>query len=161
MSAKQEFLTAVKEWLSQNNFSNAEVDIKDDFFYDITTQTINIGIYQYEDADEWFEEFLVENGCNYVGILAPVLSFLHELGHYNTIDKFSEFELMFHYMLKEDPVKDEMDPKEWIFTYWCIPDEFAANEWEVKYINSHIEQVECLGEIFMTYWNEMVEEVLS
>jgi len=143
-------------WLEYNNF-DVGVMFEEDFGYDRESNTLHIGTLAYEDVCRWFEQYLYEFGMEYTGVYDPVLCLLHELGHYKTIDDFSEEELMV-YDFAKNMLDDRMEIQEVMNKYWDSPDEFAANMWVVNYVNLHIDAVEALCEIYWKYWNEFVEE---
>ena len=127
----------LQNWLKQNGYDEIKVHLDENgFFFDIIAKDIGLGIYAEEDTDAYFAEFLRNNGCEYVDYVpAPVLAFLHELGHYHTIYDFEEAELIFYAFIKEAIDADNhMTEKEKAFAYWESPDELDANIWEIKYI---------------------------
>ena len=84
---------------------------------------------------------------------------LHECGHVNTINQFSDSEI-FLFDLGKQFDHGESD-QEWLNRYWLIPDEFAANMWVVDFINNHIEAVEDLCNTFSSAWIELHKHIDS
>ena len=114
------FGTCVADWLYDNGFVDASISFDHDFSYNILEKCINIGTTSYPIVSKWFEEFLQKLGCEWHNIPEPVLCFLHELGHYNTISDFSEDELVFFQFRKTlcSTVNNDGDyQKEGMFEY--------------------------------------------
>lgn len=134
----------LKKWLAENGFSDVNVKTSDFFGYNLTTKTILVGEY-IEDGTEYFPEFLNEYGCDYADqIPLPILAFLHELGHYNTIHTYSPVALALFNINKVDC--DGTD-KQRAFHYWTVPDEFTANMWAIEYLMNE-ENFEALNDLF-------------
>ena len=149
------FEIAVHEWLRQNDI-DCDISFAEDFGYDVANNTLQIGTIAHEQIATWFEQFLYEYGMEYYGILHPVLSCIHEIGHYFTIKYFSLEEQL---MLELAKMFIDADSEcEFMNKYWEIPDEFAANIWAVNFINSHIEAVEGLCYIYIDFWNDFLKE---
>lgn len=146
------FKSTMVNWLCAHGFSNLDIDFEEDFgyAYDDTVNCINIGTKRFDDVSNYFEQFLYEYGCEYCGIPGPVLSFIHELGHFMTISNFSNEELWFCAFAKK--FDHGGTDQEEFFRYWEMPDEFAANMWAVDYINNHIDEVEDLTNTFFNAW---------
>ena len=138
--------TALINWLHSNGF-DVMVDFAEDSSYDKDKLVINLGMESYPNVGRYFEQYLYEYGLEYTGIFDEVLAFLHELGHHMTINSFSEKEIFILAMSKE--FLDVPDEHEWYEEYWLMPDELAANMWEINFINSNIEVVEELCDIFI------------
>ena len=85
-------------WLRRNGF-DVMVDFTEDSGYDLENLVINLGTESCPDVESYFEQYLYEYGLEYVGILGPVLQFLHELGHHMTIKSFSQEEIYFYLMI--------------------------------------------------------------
>ena len=147
------FEKAVRSWLKKNNI-DCNICFEDDFGYQIDNNTIHIGIMEYENVSHWYEQLLYEYGLDYVGILAPVLAFTHEIGHYMTINNFTKEELLICHLTKQ--FMNSEDEHDWFNKYWEVPDEFAANIWAINFINNNIEAVEELCNIYVNYWEEFV-----
>ena len=159
MSAVENFKTDISNWFQKHGFGNLIVDFGEDFAYSLfeNNQTgIVIGLQGYPEVGRYFEQFLQEYGLEYTGILDPVLALIHELGHSKTLKYFSGNELSLYALAKEfDHGETE---QEWFNYYWMIPDEFAANIWEVNFINDNILAVEELCQIYINDWFLIFEE---
>ena len=89
--------------------------------------------------DEWFAEYLRDvKHFQYWDSEMWLLSFFHELGHYNTMYLFSNKELKDYYQLKEIGIDD----KEGYFRYFKHPVEDAATTWAINFINAHDVEIE-------------------
>ena len=160
MTAIENFRSTIINWLCSHGFSNIDIDFEKDFGYaidpDSNIRYINIGIEDFEDTNNYFSQFLFEYGLKYLKISAPVLAFFHELGHHMTLNSFTDEEIWLCFFAKGfDNVGSEQD---WYTNYWLIGDEFAANAWEINYINSHIEDVKEFCNIFEKAWSAIFEE---
>lgn len=159
MVATIEFKNKIISWLRDNGCTNVEeIKLTREFTYCRIDKTINIGIVDQPTVGTWFEDFLLDNGCEYENIPYPLLAFLHEVGHSQTIENFNEEELTWCSLMKESPVDPE-DKKYSVFKYWKIPDEWAANEWLINFVNQHITAVANLWtDIFIPLWEKMLDE---
>lgn len=161
MTVDRRFKIGIINWLCKNNFSNIDVDFEYDFGYavddDLGIHCLNIGVEDNNAAGTFFEQFLYEYGCDYVGIPYPILALIHELGHIATINNFSQTELKLFELAKE--FSHGESNHDWFFHYWEMPDEFAATMWAVDFINEHIDAVEELCNFFIPTWIEMCETI--
>lgn len=162
MSTKNLFTTAISEWLHNNNFENINLSFDRDFGFDIEDKTIYLGTEDCGQVFSFYEDFLSNLGCGWTDLPEPMLAFLHELGHSQTIHTFSEEKLGCFCLIKvfintydeyDQPIKDGL------FAYWRVADELAACTWEAEFLNNHIEAVLMLIKIFQTYWNKLMEEL--
>lgn len=151
------FQEALQNWLHKNEMPEVQIDFCTDFAFDDETHTIYVGVQQYENVDEFYEEFLDINGCEWGNIPGPVLAFLHELGHANTLKHFNIEQLAFFQFAKK--MIDQNDEKKAMFDYWEVPDEWAANDWAIHFINEHIDAVQELIAAYADAWNKLVEAV--
>ena len=155
------FKNAIMEWLTENGLTNVKsVKFTDDFRYDLDTHIVKFGMWSLYEIGDWFEEYLCEHGCKYVDIPKPILAFLHEVGHSETIDNFSNEEIAWCHILKKTTT-DKDTYKETAYRYWSIPDEAFANEWVVNFINTHIEAIMDLYTIYEYYYEETRKEFKS
>lgn len=157
MPIEERFKLGIIKWLCKNNFCNIDIDFEYDFGYavddDMGIHCINIGVEANNAVGNYFEQFLYEYGCDYVGIPYPILAFIHELGHVSTLQNFSQFDLKLFELAKQFS-HGESD-HDWYFRYWEMPDEFEANMWAIDFINNHIDAVEELCAYFAHAWEEM------
>lgn len=159
-STVKAFKEAIKDWLKKNNQPEVSIDFCTDFAFDDELNTLYIGVEEYAYMDACFQEYIAEHGCDWEGIPGPVLAFLHELGHAHTIKDFNFEQRAFCQFSKSlIDVRDDLDEKEAIFAYWEVPDEWAANEWAIKFINENVDAVNDLVVAYATAWNDMVNAI--
>ena len=160
MNAVTTFTDALKEWLAKNGFGNLNLVWDEDFAYGLANNTLYVGITLPPEITEYFEEFLVENGCEYSGLVAPAYALLHELGHSQTIYQFSFEELVMFKFFKEDD-DDTLTDREFMFHYWNVEDEWVANEWAINFINNNADAICELHNIYCDYWNAVLHCICS
>lgn len=144
------FICALMDWLRRIG-AHCSFEFDEFFAYDRIRNVIKVGINE-ENGIKAYEQMLYEYGAEYYDIYAPVLVFLHELGHYATVKSFSDFEISICNMTKafaENQVE-----------YWEVPDEFSAIMWEIKFINNCPQYVDELSTIYHRYWNDFIERRL-
>ena len=74
-------------------------------------------------------------------------SFLHEVGHIETIDMLDDDEIYFSdFQKKDENITDEI--------YYELPDEFAATEWAANYMRNNTEKV-------AKFWNEVQSIIMN
>ena len=160
MTALEKFRTDVENWFAENGFSELGFTFGEDFAYIILSDEklgIQIGVQAYPEVGRYFEQFLYEYGLEYTGIYDPVLAMLHELGHNQTVHYMDEAFVTLCDLAKQF-VHTE-DEHEAYNEYWLVPDEFLANLWEIDFINTHIEAVEKLCDIYAQDWSAIFEEM--
>ncbi len=154
-----DFKAGIMKWIHKNGFSSEVKKIKYDIYssFDLDTYQINIGIEKLDGVDEWFEEFLLERGFQWEGIPSPVLQFLHELGHSQTIYDFSNSELVLCDTLKK--FIGIGDCKDSAVKYWEVMDELAANDWLIDFTNNNIDAVSELCQYFIDNWEDSIQNI--
>ena len=159
MTAVEKFKTDLANWFEKYGFGKLDITFDRDFALNVHEYhpILVIGVQSYPEVSRYFEQFLYEYGLEYIGIFDPVLAFLHELGHRMTLDTFSETELKLFQITKE--FSHEESEYDWYNSYWHIPDEFAANIWEINFINNFPEAAEELCMIYMNNWNEIFKDI--
>ena len=141
------FICAIMDWLRRVGV-HCTFEFSEGFAYDMDRNVLVIGVNEMPNVKA-FEQMLYEYGMKYIDIYAPVLGFLHELGHYATLKSFNEYELMICHFIKENS-DDCVD-------YWEVADEFSANMWEIDFVNNCPQYVEELCDIYRKYWNDFIE----
>ena len=159
MTAVEKFHNDILNWLQKNGFEKLGICFNEDFAYiiDDNNIAIQIGVQSYPEVSRYFEQFLYQYGMEYTGIYDPVLCFIHELGHSQTIQYFNAQEQLLCELTKQ--FNHSTNEQDWYNEYWEIPDEFAANIWAVNFINNHIEAVEELCDIYAQDWAEMFKDI--
>ena len=156
-----EFKNGIMDWLKKNKIEDnvSELIFNDTFYFDWANNTVAIGVNDLEDAGKWFEEFLIDRGMEWTGILSPVLGLLHEVGHSKTVYTFDETRRFMCRVLKDllGPTNESKDAS---FDYWNIEDEAAANDWVISFVNEHIAAVEELCQYFIDNWEDSLDDVI-
>ena len=159
MTAVEKFKTDLTNWVNKNGFEDVNLCLGEDFecvIFDDDSFGVQVGVQAYPEVSRYFEQFLYEYGLDYVGIYDPVLCFIHELGHSQTIQYFNAQEQLLCELAKQ--FNHSTNEQDWYNEYWEIPDEFAANIWAIKFINGHIEAVKELCDIYTNDWSAIFEE---
>ena len=160
MTAVEKFKTDLTNWLNKNGFEDVNLCFGEDFecvIFDDDSFGVQVGVQAYPEVSRYFEQFLYEYGLSYTGIFDPVLCFIHELGHSQTIRYFNAQEQLLCELAKQ--FNHSTNEQDCYNEYWEVPDEFAANMWTVNFINNHIEAVEELCDIYARDWAEMFKDI--
>lgn len=121
-----------------------DVMLDTDFGYYPNEKLITYAFVISEKHDKWFAEYLRDvKHFQYWDSEMWLISFFHELGHYNTINNFSNKELKEYYQQKEVSADD----KDAYFNYFALPIEDAATQWAIDFINTHDIEIE-------EWWNK-------
>lgn len=90
------------------------------------------------EVDDFFYSFVTKEFPE-VSMNLFVWSLLHEVGHHETIDMWSEEEQAGFDSIKEELDKRYQgeDSREACFEYFNLPDEYEATRWAAEYIQSH------------------------
>lgn len=135
------FIDDLNAWLS-NNCIDVSIEIEDEFMYDCEEHIVFIGTYIPREEAKETAQFLHEYGAR-LAVPHAVMAFIHELGHYATMDSFSveDRELSnFLAMLCDTQME-----------YCETPVEFSANMWAVDFINTFPKKVKELVDIFREF----------
>ena len=98
--------------------------------------------------DEWFKNFILER-FGYKVEFPFVISILHEIGHYKTLDELYENNTLYNFCNSEKKrIKKEMETEEGTdracqleFEYFNLPDEIIATAWAVNWAKKHPKKV--------------------
>ena len=116
-----------------------DVLLHTDFGYYPDEELITYAFVISKKHDEWFAEYLRDvKHFDYWDCEMWLISFFHELGHYNTLHLFSKKELKEYYNQKEVDGND----KEAYFKYFSCPIEDAATSWAINFIDAHDVEIE-------------------
>ena len=157
---ERQFICALKKWLKDNNLKGVrKLRFHADSMYDFRKRKIYVGIEDKGEADGWFAEFLDSLGIEWEDIPTPVLCFLHELGHSQTIHSISK-EILDECRVAKGVLRYYPDDeKNAAFVYWALEDELAANKWLVNFVNTNPNAVCALCQYFIDNWNNTVENI--
>ena len=157
-STEKAFRDGIQNWLQKYNMPKINLDFSQDFAFDFKSDTLYIGVEAFEDVDEYFNEYLEKHGFEWENVPAPVLAFLHELGHANTIHDFNDSQIVFFDFCKQ-LANQQDDEKEAMFAYWDVPDEYAANRWLIDFSEENIDAMMELVQVYSEKWNDMVKTI--
>lgn len=136
------------------------------------TSTLTSDFCYFSDSNIIGYSFLVEEVndalfMNVINSLSPIVScdiflwsFLHELGHHQTIEDFSIKELKKYYKTKAklskrlSKAKTDLQKLELKKQYFVLPDEYAATAWAVNFVNANLNKVQAL-------WTKLQPEILE
>ena len=121
-----------------------------DFVYHTLSEEITFGLAVTEASDRLWKKWLLDN-FNLKATNIFVLSILHELGHWYTLDSISEedYEHCIEQKLEIEQQLDAARPhsKDWneiYSSYWDLTDEYMATEWAVDWIETNPEAAKTL-----------------
>lgn len=127
----------------------ATASISTDFEYLYAESHIHYALVISERMDQLFVANAMTLGLDQV-CDSFILSFLHELGHHETLDEIEDADAAYSRNIKEHLTSSDED----CLIYFNLPDELAATQWAVDYINEHQEEVAAL-------WNKLQPAILS
>lgn len=143
---------AINKWARKHGFNTEFIFIKKgDLEFDPNENEILVPRKYVSDFDGSFMKFL--RGLGLTSDFDTVtLSLLHELGHAQTLDLFTAKEWRWCAAQKAvwAGLHSEAD-EEYLFGYWNIEDELAANNWAILYTKSFPKKVKELEEIIEQY----------
>lgn len=120
-----------------------------DFAYYYTDNIVEYTLVVSARMDRMFREF-----AETLGLIHKVdvflLSLLHEVGHHETYDELDDADITYSADIKATLTTNDCD----VETYFNLPDEYAATEWAVNYINTHTAEVASL-------WQELQPAILQ
>lgn len=144
-------IKAINEWAKKYGFNTEYIFVKSGALeFDPNENEITVPRAYDSDYDSAFMKFLRSIGLT-ADFDAVTLSILHELGHAQTLDLFTAKEWKWCAVQKAVLAGISGGPdEEYLFTYWGIEDELAANNWLVLYTKSFPEKVRELENIIET-----------
>lgn len=160
MKPSEKLKLELYHWLAKNLLidSMPTIYIDSKFYYDKVDRSITLGWdIEREDLPEAFNNWLLRHGLVWGNLPYPMLAFLHEVGHYKTLDSIPCNDMYITWWIKG--ILAYHRENEDIDLYWNTPDEYAANMWLINFANNHEEAINELGNIFCNYWNDAIEEV--
>lgn len=124
-----------------------------DFSYYYESNLITWSLLVSDTTDNTFKQF-VEKEFSYITADLFLWSLLHELGHHETCDYWSEEE-----QIKFDEQKDKLensteDYAKSCIEYYYIQDEYEATKWAADYMEEHIEKISEL-------WDKLQEAIMN
>ena len=142
---------AINKWAEKYGFNTEYIFVKSGALeFDPNENEVTVPRAYDSDYDSAFIKFLRSIGLT-ADFDAVTLSILHELGHAQTLDLFTAKEWKWCAVQKAVLAGISGGPdEEYLFTYWSIEDELAANNWLVLYTKSFPEKVRELENIIET-----------
>ena len=92
-----------------------------------------------------FQNFFESLGCN-VKCDVFLYSILHEIGHSQTLDDVDDEDYAYSLDRKAQPISN--------YEYFKLPDEIAATQWAVDFLNNNTEKVRL-------FWEEFVPKMMN
>lgn len=142
---------AINKWAKKYGFNTEYIFVKSGALeFDPNENEITVPRAYDSDYDSSFMKFLRGIGLT-ADFDAVTLSILHELGHAQTLDLFTTREWKWCAAQKAilAGISDGPD-EDYLFGYWNIEDELAANNWLVLYTKSFPKKVQELENIIET-----------
>lgn len=133
----------LNRWLKSHDYEDLTVAGSDEWYYDHAKTEIGYTIGCDTVVEEIFKEYCRRNGL--IDDIDPfILSFFHELGHYETFDILMDEEYENDYFCKVALNMKEERTQEDYFAYYDLEMEWMATAWAIKYIQLHMDEVRTL-----------------
>lgn len=145
----------LQKWCQQNGYDDITIVCDTEWYYDHGKTEIAYTMGHDPMIESTFNEY-----CKRCGLLDDfdpfILSFFHELGHYETFDIVEDDEYENDYFCKVALDMKETRSREDYFAYYDLNMEWIATAWAVKYIQLHIDDVRTLErEVdIIRYWEK-------
>jgi len=142
MTITKETTKVMREWLKVNDF-DCGCRLGTCFEYDPCDYIITVQKNYKEDYDtDLMEVFRTLGMTTNFDIIT--LSFLHELGHFATLDTMTEKAYAKDIFIRESVIAYIEDDHDRNITYWNLKSEKMANEWVVDFCETYPEIVQDL-----------------
>lgn len=132
-------LKGLNLWLKHNNFDCTCEKGDNDFEYDNDDEVIFCGNLA-DNCEDKFTAFARSKGL-YRSADIRTIAFLHELGHYNTMDGLTKkqelISLLGKKLINGTPTPNEFIANIKYFIYYRLPVERVATEWAIDYANNN------------------------
>lgn len=148
----KKIIKPLNEWLAQNGFNTECVFEKNGVFqYDPDEDIIIIPGTHMDEPDSLFMKCLRGLGLT-SDFDTTTLSFLHELGHAQTISLFTVKESNKCDRIKAKyAVTIDEDSDDFYLEYWKVKDELLANKWAITYADCFTDKAQKIEDIFGKY----------
>lgn len=130
-------------WLVKNEYEDITVVENNDWYYDHGKTIISYSLVPDSKVEKTFVGFCRECGLT-VEVSPFILSFFHELGHYETIDIVTDEEYENSFFCKTALNMKEHHTEQDYYAYYNLEMEYLATKWAVNYINEHREEIRYL-----------------
>lgn len=136
----------IRKWLKLNGFKvGCRLGDFDAFYRD--DNFITLGRTYDVNFDKLFRTTLFMMGLKNADNMVAI-TILHELGHSQTKDLFTDDEYM-DYIDDVDEISEIEDDNKRLGLYWGLEVEYKANEWLVKFANENPAKVEELNKLIL------------
>ena len=145
----------LNKWLRKNGF-RCSVQMDNDFSFDIVNDVIHYSIIIPSSHNELFLKVCQECREEIVECDNFILSFFHELGHYETKDLFDDEWDEYDRSCEQLESKEEYTDEDYL-NYYKYPLEIEATQWGCDYIVEHRRKVN-------NWWNglsALIEEFVE
>lgn len=135
------------------------VRLESDFAYYSASNVIAYSFCCSEVGDMLFTE-VITHLCPEIHCDIFLWSFLHELGHHETIDDLEDDEITYCFNEKRRIEREQENCKnvkqkiDIARQYFILPDELAATQWAVNYMRAHTEEMR-------VFWEELKPEIIN
>ena len=131
----------LNNWLQDNGFE-CTVQLDTDFHYDIINDVIHYSLVVPMSHDELFLSVCQECRPEIGDCDNFIVSFFHELGHFNTYHLFDDKEIDLYDSICESIYREEALTDEEYDTYYHCDVELEATQWGCDYIVEHSDEIE-------------------
>lgn len=155
----EDISNAFDTWLAKYGFGEVHTGLGPDFAFFYEDDWISYGIALGADSIKQFDDLLDELDCH-ITIDAFYSAFLHELGHYMTLDTFTEQDLERSFAaqakIERQVAEHLIDDIKADDLYFHLPVELAATRWAVRFMNEHLGAIEELYNTVQPLVNEFL-----
>lgn len=143
----------LNNWLKDNDF-DLIVKYSNDFYFDEINDIVSYTFTVPGKHDEYFIEFCKNITPEIVNCDNFILSFFHEIGHYETQDLFTEKEWEEYIKAVNKLNRRIIHSKKEYFKYFNLKIEFEASYWACNYIVENKDKIK-------KFWEELQPLILS
>lgn len=130
----------LQTWLNKHGYEDITIVEDNDWYYDHGKTVISYSLVPDGKVEKTFINFCRE--CGLITEVSPfLLSFFHELGHYETIDIVTDEEYENAFFCKTALNMKEHHTEQDYYAYYNLEMELLATKWAVSYMNEHQEAI--------------------
>lgn len=145
----EEIVDLLNDWLLENYFDDVTTRYSADFFYCEAENVIEFSLLETPKQNKLFMEFCFDNGLKY-DMGSFLMSFLHELGHHETLFAIDELTYNDNWKTKMTLTNSEED----MIKYYNLEVEKEATLWAIDFANENRENLEILQKNLLTILNK-------
>ena len=135
MIGEQKLTDYLTNWMQKHDF-DCEAMLGSDFEYCIEDDVVIYALVVPQKHDELFQKLAFDLGLRYT-CDNFLLSFFHEIGHYETYYLLEDSEISYCEDVKRELYEHKTFSMKDYWTYYNLPDEVIATQWAVDFINEH------------------------